>query len=68
MSGLLHYTWYADGCWQYGTLAVDEWAVTSTTMLTRVFSDKNSDKMTQAIKIAREDMSDFAWRRRGDGV
>ena len=51
-----------------GTLAVDEWAVTSTTMLTCVFSDKNSDKMTQAIKIAREDMSDFAWRRCGDGV
>jgi len=28
MSGLLHYTWYADGCWQFGTLAVDGWAVT----------------------------------------
>ena len=24
-------------------------------MLTRVFSDKNSDKMTQAIKIANDD-------------
>jgi len=22
MSGVLHYTWYVDGCWQFGTLAV----------------------------------------------
>jgi len=28
MSGLLRYTWCGDGRWQFGTLAVDGWAVT----------------------------------------
>jgi len=44
MGGLLCYTWCGDGRWQFGTLAVDGWAVT--------FGSRRTDRQVDVMLVS----------------